>query len=121
MHSAAGPDIIPKPITYSTSRAPVDALDESLFILNTGTTCHISPAKLDFKSLYPITPHPITRIGGAHIHTTSMGTIELCIATGHKVVLDDVFFIPTSTVHLVSILCLNCSGGYISSFDSNSC
>jgi len=119
--STSGTDATPEPVAYSASRTPVNALDESPFILDTGATCHISPAKSDFRSLRPIAPHPITGIGGAHVHATGVSTIELCITTGHKVVLDDVLFVPTSTICLVSVLCLNRSGGYISSFDSNSC
>jgi hypothetical protein len=114
-------DTTVEPVAYSASRTPVDALNDSPFILDMGTTCHISPIKSDFKSLRPIEPHPITSIGGARVHATGVGSIELCIASNHKVVLEDVLYIPTSTVCLVSVLCLNRSGNYISSFDSNSC
>jgi hypothetical protein len=114
-------DTTVEPVAYSTSRTPVDALDESPFIFDTGATCHILPIKLDFKSLCPIAPHPITGIGGAHVHATGIGSIELCIASNRKVVLEDVLYVPTSTVCLISVLCLNHSGSYISFFDSNSC
>jgi transposase InsO family protein len=114
-------DTTAEPIAYATSRTPVDALEESPFILDTGATCHISPMKSNFKSLCPIVPHPITGIGGARVHATGIGSIELCITSNHKVVLDDILYVPTSTVRLVSVLCLNHSGSYISSFDSNSC
>jgi len=60
-------------------------------------------------------------IGGAQVHATGMGSIELCIASNHKVVLEDVLFIPTSVIWLVLVLCLNCSGSYTSSFNSNFC
>ena len=116
-----GVDTTPEPVAYSASRTPVDNLTDSPFILDMGTTCHISPIKSDFKALHPITPHPITSIGGSCVHATGLGSIELCIASNHKVVLQDVLYVPTATVRLVSILCLNHSGGYISSFDSNSC
>jgi hypothetical protein len=112
---------MPAPMAYSATRTPIDTLADSPFILNTGATCHISPVKSDFKSLRPIAPHPITGIGGAQVHATGMGSIELCIASNHKVVLEDVLFVPTSVIRLVSVLCLNCSGNYTSSFDSNSC
>jgi hypothetical protein len=114
-------DTTVEPVTYSTSHTPVDALDESPFILDMGTTCHILPMKLDFKSLCPIVPHPITSISGAHVHVTGIGSRELYITSNHKVVLEDVLYIHTLTVCLVSMLCLNRSGGYISSFNSNSC
>ncbi len=114
-------DTTPEPVAYSASRTPVDNLSESPFILDTGATCHISPTKSDFKSLRPIAPHPITGVGGARVHATGVGSIELCIASNQKVVLEDVLYIPTSTVRLVSVLCLNRSGRYVSCFDSDSC
>jgi len=121
MHSLNGVNASPKPVTFSTTHTPVNTLTESPFILDMGTMCHISPIKSDFKSIHPIAPHPITSIGEARVHTTSLGSIKLCIASNHKVVLEDVLFIPTSVIQLVSVLCLNCSGGYTSSFNSNSC
>ncbi len=112
---------MPKPVAYSASCTPVDNLAESPFILDMGAICYISPIKLDFESLHPIAPHPITSISGAHMHATGLGSIELCIASNHKVVLDNILYVPSSTVCLVSVLCLNHSCGYVSSFDSNSC
>jgi hypothetical protein len=99
--SLDGIDTTPEPVAYSATRTPIDALADSPFILDTGATCHISPVKSDFKSLRPITPHPITGIGGAQVHATGVGSIELCIASNHKVVLEDVLFIPTSAIRLV--------------------
>jgi hypothetical protein len=119
--SPVGIDTTPEPVAYSTSRASVDSLDESPFILDTGTTCHLSPIKSDFKSLHPITPHPITSIGGARVHATGVSSIELCIASNHKVMLKDVLFILMLTICLVSVLCFNRSSSYISSFNSSSC
>jgi len=119
--SLDGIDTSPEPVTYSTTHTPIDALTKSPFILDTGVTCHISPMKSDFKSIRPIAPHPITSIGGAWVHATSLGSIELCITSNHKVVLEDILFIPTSAIRLVLVLCLNHSGGYTSLFDSNSC
>jgi len=55
------------------------------------------------------------------MHATGLGSIELCIASNHKVVLQDILYVPTATVRLISVLCLNRSGGYVSSFNSNSC
>ena len=114
-------DTTPETMAYSASHTPADALLQSPFILNTSAMCHISSIKSDFKALHPIALHPITSIGGAHVHATGLGSIELCIASGHKVVLEDVLYVPTSTIRLVSILCLNHSGGYTSSFNGNSC
>jgi len=57
MHSLDGIDTSSKLVTYSTTHTPIDALAELPFILNIGIICHISPIKLDFKSLCPIAPH----------------------------------------------------------------
>jgi hypothetical protein len=55
------------------------------------------------------------------VHATGVGSIELCIASNHKVVLDDVLYVPSSTVRLVSVFSLNRSGRYTTSFDSDAC
>jgi hypothetical protein len=101
---------------------PVNVLANSPlpFILNTGAMCHISPVKSDFKSLHPIVPHPITSIGGAQVYATGVGSIELCIVSNHKVMLEDILFVPMLIICLVLMLCLNHSGCYTSSFNSNS-
>jgi len=96
-------------------------LDSSPFILDTGATCHISPICADFKKLRPIAPHPITGIGGAHVYATGMGSIELCIAGGLKVNLDNAVYVPASKIQLISILELNTNGRYTSHFDSEKC
>jgi hypothetical protein len=111
----------PSPIAFSASCVPAINLDTSLFILNTGATCYILPIHANFKKLYPIAPHSITGVGGAHIYATRMGFIKLCIAGGLKVILDNAIYVPTSTVYLVSILKLNTGGHYISHFDSDKC
>jgi len=111
----------PSPIAFSASCILAINLDTSPFILNTGATCHILPIHANFKKLYPIAPHSITGVGGAHIYATRMGSIELCIAGGLKVTLDNAIYVSTSTVHLVSILKLNTGGHYILHFDSDKC
>jgi hypothetical protein len=50
-----------------------------------------------------------------------MGSIEICVASGTKVSLSNVLFIPSSTVRLMSVSALNRSGNYTSHFDSNTC
>jgi len=76
---------IAKPIVYSTSCIPASDLDASPFILDTRATIHISPIYGNFKCLHPIALHPITSVGGAHVYAMGMGSIELCIASGLKV------------------------------------
>ena len=113
-------DLSPEPVAYTASHTPAKVLTDSPFILDTGATCHISPIKSDFKSLRPIVPHPITSIGGARVYATGVGSIELCIASSYKVMLEDILFILTSMIRLISVLCLNHLGGYISSFNFSS-
>jgi len=119
--SLDGINTSPEPIAYTATYTPVNMLADSPFILDTGAICHISPVKLDFRSLHPIAPHPIISIFEAQVHTTGVGSIELCIVSNHKVMLEDILFVPISMIHLISVLCLNNSGCYTSLFDSNSC
>ena len=100
---------------------PVENLSDSPFILDMGATCHISPVRLDFKTLHQIAPYPITSVGGDKVYATGISSIELCIASSHKVVIDDTLYVLSLTIHLISVFCLNCSRQYISSFDSDSC
>lgn len=108
------------PVAFSASRAPILDLADSPFFLDTGANAHISPEQSDFKTLRPISPHPITGIGGSCIHAIGIGSIDVTISSGHKVTLEDVLFAPASKVRLVSVLSLNRSGRYTSHFDEDS-
>ena len=99
---------------------PIRSLSESPFFLDTGANAHISPERSDFKALRPIPPHPISGVGGTYIYAVGIGTIEIHIAGGHKLTLDNVLYAPASTVRLISVLTLNRSGRYTSHFDDNS-
>jgi len=99
---------------------PIRSLSESPFFLDTGANAHISPERSDFKALRPIPPHPISGVGGTYIYVVGVGTIEIHIAGGHKLTLDNVLYAPASTVRLISVLTLNRSGRYTSHFDDNS-
>ena len=87
-----------EPIAYMASRVPIQMLDESPFFLDTGANAHISPECSDFKTLCPIPPHPIAGLGGLCIFAVGIGTIDIHIAGGHKLVLKNVLFAPTSNV-----------------------
>ena len=117
-------DTLPEAYTShacSSSHDPATNLCEIPFILDTGATCHISPERSDFKTLYPTPPHPVKGIGDVCIYALGMGTVELTIASGHKICLDNVLFIPSSSVRLLSVLTFNHSGSYTSHFNSQSC
>jgi hypothetical protein len=109
------------PTTFTTSHPDAERIHECQFAFDTATTCHISLERSDFKTLHPIPHHPVTRLGDACIYTVGIGTIELRITAGHTLVLQDVLFIPTSSIHLLLVLTLNRSGQFTSHFDSTSC
>ena len=106
-----------EPVAFSASRVPITT--ECPFFLDTGATAHITPERSDFKSLQPIAPYPISGIGGSCIYAVGTGTVELCIANGHKLSLDNVLFVPASKVRLISVLTLNRSGHYTSHFNAD--
>lgn len=91
-------------------------LHECPFILDSGATCHISPECSDFKMFHPINLHPITGLGGACMYAVGIGTVELFVDSGHVVKLHNVLYVPTATVHLVSIVTLNCNGRHYTIF-----
>jgi len=100
---------------------PVKGLQDYLFLLDTGATCHISPECSDFKELKPIPPHPVKGLGGASIYAIGLGTIELVVSSGKHLILHNVLFVPASSVRLISVITLNQDGDYVSHFDSKSC
>ena len=114
-------DIIHAPVAYSTGWLSIAYPKELPFILDTSTTCHISPEILDFKVLKNIPNHPIKGLGGSSVYTTGVSDIELHIASGHKLKLSNVLYIPESCVCLVLILSLNKSGDYTTHFNSTGC
>jgi len=106
---------------YSTSQLHGHIPNDSPFILDSGASCHISPEQSDFKSLSPITPHPITRFGGSCVYVSRVSTIELCTKAGKKITLNHVLFVPNSTVHLISVFSLNNDRPNACYFDATSC
>jgi hypothetical protein len=117
-------DALPLAYTSSsgpTSCDPMSQLREIPFILDTGAMCHISSERSDFKTLHPTPSHPVKGIGNSCVYAVGMGTIEVTIAGGHKVTLNNALFIPSSSVHLLSVLAFNRSGNYTTHFDSQSC
>jgi hypothetical protein len=110
-----------EPITYTTSRTAMAHLPASPFILNSGANCHVSPECSDFKSLHPIPPINVKGFGSSTTKAVGMGSIEICVASGTKISLSNVLFIPSSTICLMSVSALNRSGNYTSHFDSDTC
>ena len=109
------------PVAFTASRVPIKSLEESPFFLDTGANTHISPERSDFKSLRPISPHPISGLGDSCIFAVGIGTIDIHIAGGHKLVLENVLYAPASNVRLISVLDMNeADRRYISHFTHDS-
>ena len=56
---------------------------------------------------------------GIFIYTLGTGTVEICISANHKFQLDDVLFVPASTICLISVPTLHPSGGVTSHTDED--
>ena len=107
------------PIALSAMNTPSNMQFDSPFFLDTGANTHLSLVLSDFKTLHLIAPHLILGIGGSCIHAVSIGSIEIPVSASHKFTLINALYAPTSKVHLISMLTLNCSGHNVSHFDEN--
>jgi hypothetical protein len=83
----------------------VDPLIIPMF-LDSGASVHISNDESDFFSLRPIPPHSINGVGGSSIQAVGIGTIHLVVARGIHITLNNVLFIPTAMVQLISVSAL---------------
>ena len=108
-------------VTSVGSPALAKCLHDYPFLLDTRATCHISPEHSDFKTLRPIPPYPVKGLGGTSVYAIGLGTIELVVSSGNLIQLQNVLFVPASSVRLISVVTLNREGNYVSHFDSNSC
>ncbi|KAF8878628.1 hypothetical protein BD779DRAFT_1474708 [Infundibulicybe gibba] len=93
------------PVADGAHRAPILS-DLVPFLLNSACTTHISPERADFFSLHLIANCSVRGVGGTSIHAVGLGSICLSIGKGNTIVLDNVLYIPSSTVRLISIACL---------------
>jgi hypothetical protein len=91
------------------------------FFLDTGVSVHISNCEADFLWLCPITPHTIRGVGGSTVQALGVGTIHLIVTKGIHITLDNVLFVPTVTVHLISVLALTSSLKCITHFTDSIC
>ncbi|KAJ8517427.1 hypothetical protein ONZ45_g5388 [Pleurotus djamor] len=90
---------------FTQRRRPVD-MSHLPFYLDSGASTHISPERGDFFELYPIPPRRVQGVGGSAIFATGIGKIKLLLGRGCSITLDNVLFIPNSTVRLLSISAL---------------
>lgn len=93
------------PLPASARRTAL-SLDASPFLLDSACTTHISPDRSDFMTLHPIADRTVTGVGGSSINALDIGTIKLIVAKGSHILLENVLFIPASTVRLISIGCI---------------
>jgi len=109
------------PIAYTAKCSPLSHIDSIPFIFDSSTNCHISLEKGDFKMLNPISPLMVKGFGGSSIEAIGMGMIEVCVASGCRLSLMNVLFVPNSKIWLLSVSSLNCNGNYVTHFDSSLC
>lgn len=91
------------------------------FFLDSGASVHISNTESDFFSLRPIPPRTVSGVGGSSIEALGVGTLRLVVSKGTHITLDQVLFIPTATVRLISVSSLCSTHRCIASFDASSC
>jgi hypothetical protein len=69
------------------------------FLLNSGTTTHISTKQADFLDLHPIAPRCIWGLGSSTVHAISIGQVKLSLGNKQHISLKDVLFVPNTSVH----------------------
>ena len=100
---------------------PISNMGSILFILDSGVNCHISPECGAFKWLNAIPPLIVKGFSSSLIQAVGMGTIEVSVASGLQLSLTNILYVPNSKIHLLTVSFLNCSGNYITHFNSSSC
>jgi len=91
------------------------------FFLDSGSSIHISNDETDFFSLRPIPPRAVNGVGGSSIQAVGVGTLRLIVARGIHITLDNILFIPTATVRLISVSALCAAHRCMASFDATNC
>src|SRR6266849_2070817 len=117
----SGSDSDASPVLSHVPRALLTHAAECPFILNSGASNHISPERSDFKTLQPIIPHPIQGFNGFSTSAIGISDIDLCIGSGHKLLLRDVLFVPSCSTRLVSVSSLTRDGYSLVTFGPKDC
>ena len=108
------------PIPSHTAHVLLAKAWDMPFLLDSGTSIHISPERSDFKHLCLIMAHPIKGFNRSSTTAISVGDIDLCTGTGHKLCLRDVLFVPSCTTRLLSVSSLAITGyNFITSGPAN--
>ncbi|KAG5718771.1 hypothetical protein E4T56_gene2727 [Termitomyces sp. T112] len=103
-----------KTILATTTIVPLNQLEHTTlvslnnkpFYLNSSTTIHISPCWSDFVTLQAIPPCSVRGVGGTSIEAVGIGQIHLHIQNKAEIILENVLYIPISTVCLISMSAL---------------
>ena len=109
------------PVAYQASRPIMANLVEFPFVFDSGANCHISPEWADFKDLKPIPPIPVKGFGGSSVQAVGMGAIDVIIASGLRLSLTNVLFVPNADIRLLSVSTLNHENGYTTCFNDAKC
>jgi transposase InsO family protein len=110
-----------EPFAFPAGRTPALNTDDKPFILDSGASCHITPERSDFRTFSPIPPLPVSGLEGSSVYAIGTGTVDLHIASGHKLSLTNVLYIPSSKVRLISSLALGDSEDFTSHFSKTEC
>lgn len=103
--------------TPATGRLPLSHA-EYPFLLDSGANVSISSKRADFATLQPISPHPICGVGGTSVSAIGVWTIHLILGKGRHLDVDNVLFVPSAPLRLLSVLLINCGGSCTSHFGS---
>ena len=117
-------DVALASITYKASNQRATTIIDpalDMFYLDSGTSVYICNIEADFFPLWPTTPHAVNGVGGSSILAVGIGSIKLTIVKGLHLTLRDVLFIPSATVHLISVSALCAQTRCSVHFDDNTC
>jgi len=95
-------------------------MEDTPFCFDTGMTSHISPIKVDFMELKPITPRNIWGVNGMVIPAIGTCLINVRYGKGRRIILRDILYAPHATLHLISVGQLG-DEGYTTVFDAKHC
>jgi hypothetical protein len=100
---------------------PIVNLDMCPFWIDTGASMHISPIQTDFRLLKPITLRTVKELGSSSVIAIGISDIQLCIEKGTQIMLQNVLYIPTATVRLISVRCLTQDSNATVHFNDSMC
>lgn len=73
------------------------------FIIDSRATTHISPDLSNFSVFNAIKPWVIKGVGGASISAVGIGKVELAVASGSNISLDNVLYVLQAGIRLISV------------------